>query len=471
MPEGIVHEISSECQLSEAQVEAMADELVTYHQEFRAGFERPEPFAKSLVYLRGLLGKEGRKNTERIALSQGENVRSLQYFMGESPWAVEPLVAIHQRLVGETLGEANGVVLIDESGVVKQGRHSVGVGHQYCGAVGKNANSQNGVYLGYASRTGYSLIEGALYMQAPWFSADFAAQRQACGVPPGLTYRTKPQIALELLQRAIQRGSLPFQWVAADALYGDSPVFRDGVAELGKWYFVEVRAGFLVWPRRPATFLPRWTGRGSPPKHRHLCDPSDQPVSVSELAACLRSTRWVRMHIQQGSQGPQYAELAFLRVIEARHGLPAQELWLILRRSLDGSGELKCYLSNAPASLSPLGLGGMTVARWPVELLFKEDKSVLGLDHYEMRSWLGWHHHMLLVALAHHFLVRLRLRLAPYSPALTFYQVHLLLCSVLSKLVSTARSAIQQVHYYQRRYAAASASHRKSRLRAIPVWV
>jgi SRSO17 transposase len=132
------------------------------------------------------------------------------------------------------LGEVDGVVLIDESGVVKQGDDSVGVAAQHRGLVGKVANSQVRVYLGYASRQGYSWVAGQLFMPEAWFDDEHAVKRIACGVPEELEFQTMPEIGLELLRRAIQRGDLPFRWVAADALYGDSPAFRDGVAELNR---------------------------------------------------------------------------------------------------------------------------------------------------------------------------------------------------------------------------------------------
>ena len=140
-----------------------------------------------------------------MALGLGENVRNLQYFVGQSPWKTEPVLEVHQRMVAETLGEADGVALIDESGVVKQGDCSVGVAAQYCGSVGKIANSQNGVYLGYASRKGYSLIEGQLFMPESWFDEAHEDQREACGVPADLKAKTKPEIGLELLKRAVER--------------------------------------------------------------------------------------------------------------------------------------------------------------------------------------------------------------------------------------------------------------------------
>ena len=153
-----------EFNLTQRDVAQCLPELAAYWEVFQPAFDRVEQFRQSQVYFRGLLSDLGRKTTGRIALEFSANVRDLQHFVGQSPWATAPLVAIHQRQIGDLLGEADGVTLIDESGVVKQGADSVGVGPQYCGAGGKGANSQNRVYLGYVSRKGYRLIAGQLYV-------------------------------------------------------------------------------------------------------------------------------------------------------------------------------------------------------------------------------------------------------------------------------------------------------------------
>ena len=279
MPTGIVTETcpAPECNLTEQDVEQFVDEMTSYIELFEPAFQRAEQLGWSKVYLQGLLGDTQRKNVERIALGLGENVRSLQHFIGQSPWQPEPVLDIHQGLMAETLGETDGVALIDESGVVKQGDDSVGVAAQYCGSVGKVANSQVGVYLGYASRKGYSLIEGQLFMPENWFDDEHADKRKACGVPEELKLQTKPEIGLELLRRAIQRGSLPFQWVAADELYGDSPAFRDGVADLNKWYFTEIKCTTLIWRCRPEVHVPEWKGRGRHPTRLRLRNPAGSP--------------------------------------------------------------------------------------------------------------------------------------------------------------------------------------------------
>ena len=450
--------------LKKQDVECFSKELTKYMKQFASAFQRVEQRKRSKAYVHGLLGNATRKNVEQMALGLGEKVRSLQYFIGQSQWAGEPVTAIHQGLIGDTLGEEDGVALIDESSTVKQGEDSVGVARQYCGSVGKIANGQVGVYLGYASHKGYSLIEGQLFMPEKWFEEEHTERRQACGVPENLVFKTKLEIGLELLQNAQKRGNLPFAWVAADELYGDSPAFRDGVDTLGKWYFTEIKNTTSIWRHPPKVHVPQWSGHGRHPTRLCLSDPRKHPLQVKQLVKKICKPDWVQAVIKEGSKGPIVCEFAFLRVTESRANLPATELWLIIRRNLDDPSMVKYYFSNAPVS-TPLNefvrLSGM---RWPIETIFEEAKGEAGMDHYEMRTWQGWHHHMLLVSLAHHFLVRLRIRFQEQAPALTIYQIRLLLSSVLPSPVLAIQTALDRVRYYQQRNFAAYRSHRKTKL-------
>jgi SRSO17 transposase len=401
--------------LAARDMDAMAEELVTDHTLFHDLFARREQREWSAFYLRGQLSTLERKSVEPMVLAlkgpEVAAVRAGQQFLGEGAWEDESILARHQRLVAESLGEPDGVVIFDGSGFPKQGTHSVGVAPQYCGALGKIANCQQGVFAAYVSRKGYTFLDRRLSMPQEWFDEGHAPLRQRYGVPRELGFQTEPQLALEMLRGVVKSRVVPFKWVVADEHYGMSPAFLDGVAAVGKWYFAAVPVSTKVWEGTPQLELPGHGPRGRPRKHPRVVAGAPKAEEVRQVAARLPARAWRRYPIKEGSKGPIEADFAFVRATRARRGRPGPSVWVVFRRSLEEKHTVKGFLSNAPASCPHAELVRVSGLRWPVETAIEEAKGELGMEHYETRTWRGWHHHMTQTFLAHHFLVRMRLHL------------------------------------------------------------
>jgi SRSO17 transposase len=403
--------------LRSQEVESLVDELQAYHAIYSPLFQRREQRQWSAAYLRGLLLDIRRKSIEPMVLAlHGADfnaIRAMQQFVSEGAWPDQTILKRHWREVDETLGDEDGVLTLDGSDFLKQGKESVGVKRQYCGEVGKRANCQAGVFLGYASHLGYTLLHRRLYLPLEWIEAvNFAQRREKCRVPEGIHFQTKPALGWEMIREVVDDQQLRAHWVTCDEAFGRDTAFLDHVAGSGLWYFAEVPHDTRVWLERPLTRVPQGSGRGRKPSRERLCEGQHEAEEVASLAARVLPAQWQRRVIKEGSKGPMVADFWAMRVVAVRDGLPGPEVWVVLRRQIE-TGELKTYLCNAPASVSletvvRVRLSGM---RWPIETCFEESKQYLGMGDYEVRSWRGWHHHMTLCILAHFFLVRQQQRL------------------------------------------------------------
>jgi SRSO17 transposase len=431
-------------------LEDLADvgaELAAYHERFAPLFARREQRAWAEVYLRGLLIADvPRKNVEAMALrllgagpQAAQHVRALQQFIGEGAWDDAAILAEHHRFVAETLGEPDGVLILDGSDVPKRGIHSAGVAAQWCGATGKTDNCQAGVFLGYASRAGYTLLDRRLFLPEPWFDAAHAVLWQACRIPAGVAFQTKAELAAAMVEQVQQRGDLPATWLVCDEWFGRNQALLDRVDAAGLWYLAEVPRNTQVWPLRepsdgrrvrprPRAWLPprATSGKGRKGTQQRLHPDSPPAVPLETLAGQLARRRWQRYRLLEGRKGPIVADFVAVRAVASRsgyrEGLPGPAVWVLIRRPLPVPGqtkppELKYSLSNAPADTPLAELLRICGMRWPIECCFEEGKGELGMDHYELRFWRGWYHHMTLVILAHHFLVRLRQRLMARATA------------------------------------------------------
>jgi SRSO17 transposase len=309
----------------------------------------------------------------------------------------------HIELVTESLGEPGGVLIVDGTDFPKKGRYSAGVARQYCGATGKVDNCQAGVFLGYASKRGHTLLDRRLYLPQEWFEASSRERWERCGIPEGTSFRTKPQLAWEMIEAVQQRGRLPLSWITCDEGFGNNPEFLGNLERSGLQYLAEVPVSTLLCLAAAET-------EGAPASGSDLVTGEGRPRRVDELAVELPKGAWRTYRVKDGEKGPIKARFAFVRAMAVRDKRPGPEVWVVFRRSLSDATELKVFLSNAAADIHRRELVRISGMRWPIETCFEEAKGSLGMAEYQIRSWRGWHHHMTLVILAHHFLVRLKLK-------------------------------------------------------------
>jgi SRSO17 transposase len=343
-----------------------------------ARFSRSETRDRVRAYLVGLLGPVQRKNAWQLAEQIGDaDPYGVQYLMGRADWGPDAVRDDLRAYVVEHLGDAEAVLILDETGFLKKGTKSAGMARQYTGTAGRIENSQVGVFLAHSSRHGAAFLDRSLYLPGEW--ASDPGRCKAAGIPEGTAFATRVRLAKGLLERAFAAG-VPAAWVTGDEVYGAWEL-RRWLEERGRPYVLAVRADQYVWagPRQ---------------------------ATVAAPAEAMPKRSWRKIAIAAGSKGPRVYAWAWR---EINHDLgPAWRRWMLVRKGLDDRGEPAFYIAAGPARTTLTRLAKTAGARWAVEGAFESAKQEAGLADYEVRSWTGWHRHVTLSLLAHAVLVAVR---------------------------------------------------------------
>ena len=363
-----------------AHVASWAHELNQLHRRLAPRFARPETRRRALWYLQGLLSAVERKNGWQLAEQAREATPyGMQRLLSQAIWDTDGVRDDLRSYVLEQLGTQGAVVAIDETSFPKSGKHSAGVQVQYCGTTGQVQNCQVGVFLTYVTARGHALIDRELYLPREW--CEDQERRQAAAIPESVRFQTKPELAMQMLAR-LQQAQIPIAWVVADTVYG-------GNLDLRSWCEQQQYAYVLAVPcDEPVGIVT--------PDGRSRC------VTVAEVETLLLTEcDWQRLSMSEGTKGPRLFDWAAVPILhqwqdDGRH-------WLLLRRCLSGGQETTYYFVFAPPGTTLQQMVQASGARWHIEEDFENGKD-LGLDHYEVRSYLGWYRHITLVLLAHAFL-------------------------------------------------------------------
>ena len=404
-------------ELDRNDVADFAQELMGFHENFADCFHRSESRENFYLYMSGQFSQLERKSIEPIAIAmEGGKIRAMQRFVSDAPWKDEEIGIRYRSLVNEDLGHPDGAIIFDESGFVKKGDDSIGVGRQYCGTIGKVENCQVGVFAAYTSVYGYALIDKRLYIPEHWFSSAYRERREKCKLPPDIEFKTKPQLAVEMLRNIAEQQQIPFRYVLADSVYANSPEFIEAVESLvGVTYLVQVPEDSLCWFKNPGTITKTYKYSGQVRTKKILSDQAKDAISIKMLAAGINNFFWYRRKVSEGAKGPIEYEFTKRRIILSFQGLPHKTAWLLIRRTLGENPQYSYFLSNAPTSVKLPTLIWLSGLRWAIEQCFEETKTELGMDQYEVRKFPGWHHHMLTSMLGHYFLWHLKIRLGKKS--------------------------------------------------------
>jgi len=369
--------------------------LESFLQPFVHALLVPQQRTNAQHYVQGLLSDLGSKDVESIAYLHDRQRQGLQKFIGQAEWAYQPLLTELVRQVGAALAEADGILVFDPSAFPKKGTASVGVQRQWCGRLGKLDNCQVGIYLGYVSRREHALVDVRLYLPKEW--ARDRQRRQKAGVPRTVRFRTRHELALEMLD---ERGRwLPHAWVAGDDEMGRSSWFREELRSRGECYLLAVPSNTLV--RDLVAAEPPYSGSGRRPRVPF--------TRVSRWCAAVPEETWQTIEVRDGEQGPLVVQVAWTLVQARSDGRPsnvAESLVVFRERQGDGSWKHDYLLSNATLTTPVSEFARVFKAEHRIEDCLKRAKSEAGLADYQVRTWEGWHHHQTLALLATWFLTQ-----------------------------------------------------------------
>lgn len=389
------------------ELKALDQRLTTFLEDLLAPLGRKERRHWARIYVQGLLLDGERKSIEPMAdRIPGADVQALRQFVGQSPWAVEAVQRQLARKVVDLLSNPE-VWILDETSFPKAGDHSVGVARQYCGALGKVANCQVAVTLHWSSADASCPLGWRLYLPQAWTEDEERAREVK--LPEGLVYRSQTELALELIDQMLS-WEVPRLPVVGDSAYGNNYEFREQLRRRQLSYVMAVEPTTVVWTQDPnAVPVPPSPPTGRPRRYPPLAS-TPTPQDLGTVAKQLPKTAWKKVTWREGTRGPQRSRFAKLKVWAA-HGWRAQmhpqrvAEWLLVEWPEGETEPTKYWLAQlGPGSPGLRRLVTIAHARWRIEMDYRELKEELGLDHFEGRHWLGWHHHVTLVTLAYAFL-------------------------------------------------------------------
>ena len=375
--------------------EGMLGRLERFVKPFAVIMESAEQQRHLWEYVAGMFSDVKRKNAETIAYFHDQDRQALQKFIGQSLWDDGLLIGELSRQIGVELGEPDGVLVLDPSGFKKQGKESVGVARQWCGRLGKIDNCQVGIYLGYVSRKEHALVDVRLYLNKDW--AKDKRRRKKCGVPSEIRFQTRHALALEML--AEHKATLPHAWIAGDDAMGRSSAFRRDLRALGEQYLLAVPSNTLV--RDLEAQAPEYRGHGPRPQVPF--------VRVDRWREALPEDAWTTIDVRDGARGPLVVQAVKTRVqakTDRRRNGPEETLVVLREEQGDGTMKHDYYLSNALPETALIEFARVAKAEHRIEECLERAKSDAGLAQYQVRNWIGWHHHQTLSLLAAWFLTQ-----------------------------------------------------------------